>query len=567
TGRPYWVSIEAQPIMDEAGTITQFMAIERDITEQLKREQQLEESRTRAEEANQVKSRFLAMMSHEVRTPLNGVLGSLGLLQDTALDAEQRKYVTTSRSSAEWLLAIINNILDFSKMEAGKIKPEPGVFSVRDLLDSVVEILEPRLRGKPLCITSEIDPGLPEMVKGDAGKIRQVLLNLASNAVKFTEHGQVTLGASPCQQDKDGLWLRFTVTDTGAGISTQDQQRLFEEFWSGQQPATMTGTGLGLTISRQLVEVLGGNISLDSQPGAGSRFWFDIPLAATTPEETAAELARRSETRQQQATAPQTSFSGRILVAEDNPANQMIAQSMLSRLGLSSDVVANGLEAVEALRNRPYDLVLMDIGMPEMDGIEATSSIRALQGPAARTPIIALTAHVMSGEREDVLSQGLDDYLAKPVNRTELSLCLARWLPVANSSMPATQPVEDGDCMPEPDTLVASGILQQLFEDVGSEMAPQVLASFIQELQDQTSALETASDRADLDALGKAAHRLKSSAASFGAIPLSSSLSVLEQAARSGQMESVLQAMPGVSDLAVATLEQLLKLQAANPTI
>ena len=567
TGRPYWVSIEAQPIMDEAGMITQFMAIERDITEQLEREQQLQDSRTRAEEANQAKSRFLAMMSHEVRTPLNGVLGSLGLLQDTALDAEQRKYVTTSRSSAEWLLAIINNILDFSKMEAGKIKPEPGVFSVRDLLDSVVEILEPRLRGKPLCITSEIDPGLPEMVKGDAGKIRQVLLNLASNAVKFTEHGQVTLGASPCQQDKDGLWLRFTVTDTGAGISTQDQQRLFEEFWSGQQPATMTGTGLGLTISRQLVEVLGGNISLDSQPGAGSRFWFDIPLAATTPEETAAELARRSETRQQQATAPQTSFSGRILVAEDNPANQMIAQSMLSRLGLSSDVVANGLEAVEALRNRPYDLVLMDIGMPEMDGIEATSSIRALQGPAARTPIIALTAHVMSGEREDVLSQGLDDYLAKPVNRTELSLCLARWLPVANSSMPATQPVEDGDCMPEPDTLVASGILQQLFEDVGSEMAPQVLASFIQELQDQTSALETASDRADLDALGKAAHRLKSSAASFGAIPLSSSLSVLEQAARSGQMESVLQAMPGVSDLAVATLEQLLKLQAANPTI
>ena len=566
TGRPYWVSIEAQPIMDEAGTITQFMAIERDITEQLEREQQLEESRTRAEEANQVKSRFLAMMSHEVRTPLNGVLGSLGLLQETVLDSEQRKYVTTGRSSAEWLLAIINNILDFSKMEAGRIEPEAGLFNVRDLLDSVIEIMEPRVHGKPVRILSNTSDGLPEMVKGDAGKIRQVLLNLASNAVKFTKRGQVTLSASPCQQDKDGLWLRFSVTDTGAGISAQDQQRLFEEFWSGQQPATMTGTGLGLTISRQLVEVLGGEIDIESQPGSGSCFWFDIPLGEITPEETAAELARRAESRQRDAMIPQASLSGRILIAEDNPANQMITQSLLSRLGLSSDVVANGLEAVEALRNRPYDLVLMDIGMPEMDGIEATRTIRSLPGAAARTPITALTAHVMSGEREQVLSQGLDDYLAKPVDPIELSQCLARWLPKQDHTLPTALPPDDDGNNPVPDALIDQGVLQKLFEDVGSEMAPRVFAAFIQELQDQTSALEKAGEHTDLEELGKAAHRLKGSAASFGASHLSTALQGLEETARNGDMDSIMQIMPEVIALAGATLAQLLKLQAANTT-
>ena len=561
-GRPYWVSIEAQPIRDEAGNVTQFMAIERDITEALEREQQLEESRRKAEAANQAKSRFLAMMSHEIRTPLNGILGSLGLLQDTTLDIEQRKYVSTGRTSAEWLLAIINNILDFSKMEAGRTGLEPGVFSIRDLLDSVIEMLEPRVHGKALRIYSELDPGLPEMVRGDASKIRQVLLNLAGNAVKFTDHGHVTLSVAPCPQHEDGLWLRFTVTDTGAGISAQDQQRLFEEFWSGQQPATMTGTGLGLTISRQLVEVLGGNINLHSQTGDGSSFWFDIPLAGISAEELAAEQTRRAARRQRDSQTPQAAFSGRILIAEDNPANQMIAQSLLARLGLSSDVVANGLEAVEALRSRPYDLVLMDIGMPEMDGIEATRAIRGLQGPAASTPIIALTAHVMSGEREDVMSQGLDDYLAKPVDRAELSQCLARWLPDTDRAMPAAQSSSDDGSNPEADTLIDPGILQQLFEEVGSEMAPQVLATFITELKDQTAVLETASDRSDLDALGKAAHRLKGTAASFGATRLSTALAELEQAAHSGHKDSVSQTMPGVIALAGSTLDELLELQA-----
>ena len=561
-GRPYWVSIEAQPIRDEAGNVTQFMAIERDITETLEREQQLEESRRKAEVANQVKSRFLAMMSHEIRTPLNGILGSLGLLQDTTLDTEQRKYVTTSRNSAEWLLSIINNILDFSKMEAGRTGLEPGVFSIRDLLDSVVEMLEPRVHGKALRINSELDPGLPEMVKGDASKIRQVLLNLAGNAVKFTDHGHVTLSVAPCQQHEDGLWLRFTVTDTGAGISAQDQQRLFEEFWSGQQPATMTGTGLGLTISRQLVEILGGNINLHSETGKGSSFCFDIPLAGISAEELAAEQARRAASRQRDTQTRQAMFSGRVLIAEDNPANQMIAQSLLARLGLSSDVVANGLEAVEALRSRPYDLVLMDIGMPEMDGIQATRAIRSLQGPAARTPIIALTAHVMSGEREDVLSQGLDDYLAKPVDRTELCYCLERWLPGSGLTTPAAEPPADDSSPPEADTLIDPGILHQLFEEIGDEMAPQVLASFITELQEQTAAMETAYDRYDLDALGKAAHRLKGSTASFGATRLGTALVELEQATRHGHKDSVSQALPGVITLAGSTLHELLALQA-----
>ena len=238
----------------------------------------------------------------------------------------------------------------------------------------------------------------------------------------------------------------------------------------------------------------------------------------------------------------------------------------LPRLELSSDVVANGLEAVEALRNRPYDLVLMDIGMPEMDGIEATRSIRSLPGAAALTPIIALTAHVMSGEREQVLSQGLDDYLAKPVDPIELSQCLTRWLPQQDHTGPTPLPPDDDSNNPDSDALIDQGVLQKLLEDVGNEMAPRVFSAFIQELQNQTSALEKAGEYTNPEELGKAAHRLKGSAASFGASHLSTALQGLEETARNGDMDSIMQMMPEVIALAGATLAQLLKLQATNAT-
>ena len=558
-GRPYWISLEVQPIKDEAGETEQFMAIERDITESRAHQQQLEQARYEAERASQAKSDFLAMMSHEVRTPLNGVLGSLGLLRDTALDAEQRKYVETSRRSAEWLLCVINNILDFSKMEAGKIGLEPTVFSIPGLVESVVEMLEPRASEKAISIVAEIDPAVPGIADGDSTKIRQVLLNLAGNGVKFTSRGEVRISASIIERSENLMRLRFTVSDTGVGIAPEHQGNIFDEFWSRQQDKShgSQGTGLGLSISRKLVHVLGGDIDFESRKGEGSRFWFDIPLTPVSRDAAAVEEERSVINRNKAAWAGEIHLKGRVLVAEDNPANQMIIQSLLGRLGLSVDVVADGLEAVNAASNRPYDLILMDIGMPEMDGVAATRIIRTLEGPMARVPIVAVTAHVMRGERESLLTQGLDDYLSKPIDRTALLDCLTRWLKSEPAHVKVTDRTETPTQAHGPDVLIDRGVLDQLLADVGAENAEAVVDAFLQELAMQTIALEGAADRSDLNAMAQAAHRLKSSAASFGAIRLSQVVASIEQAARTGQPKAALEPIGTFRELAKASQEAM----------
>jgi len=558
-GRPYWISIEVQPIRDEAGEVVQFMAIERDITDALARERQLQEAMEKAEEASQAKSRFLAMMSHEVRTPLNGMLGSLGLLQDTLLDAEQRKYADTSRRSAEWLLSIVNNILDFSKMEAGKIELEPAVFNISGLVDSVVEMLEPRASEKAIGIFAEVDAEVPRIAQGDSTKIRQVLLNLAGNGVKFTSRGEVCIGVSLLEQTENLMRLRFTVSDTGVGMAPEQQGKIFEEFWTRAESCEhlTEGTGLGLSISRRLVYILGGEIDFESHPGEGSRFWFDIPLAAVSPNMALLEEASFDDDRNQSGWGQAIHLKGRVLIAEDNSANQMIAQSLLQRLGLNVDVVANGLEAVDAVRSRPYDLVLMDIGMPELDGVGATRAIRALEGPAASIPIVAVTAHVMRGERETLLTQGLNDYLPKPLDRTELLNCLKRWFTPEPERLTVSHRIETLTQPRGPDALIDRRILDQLLEDVGPENAEVVVDAFVHELERQTIALEEAADKLDLDAMAQAAHRLKSSAASYGATRLSQIVASIEQAARTGPPEAAIESMGEFLELAKGSREAM----------
>jgi PAS domain S-box-containing protein len=557
--RPYWVLIEVQPIKDDAGNTVQFMAIERDITESLERQRQLEQARQQAEMASQAKSDFLAMMSHEVRTPLNGVLGSLGLLQDTVLDAEQRKYVQTGRRSAEWLLSLINNILDFSKMEAGKIELEPTVFNISGLVGSVVEILEPRASEKTIGILAEIDSSVPRSAQGDATKIGQVLLNLAGNGVKFTSRGEVVLGVTCLQRTGSVMRLRFAVSDTGSGIAPEQQEKIFDEFWSrrGNEVHGAEGTGLGLAISRTLVHTLGGEIGFESRKGEGSRFWFDIPLAIASPDTAALGEGASERAQAEPAWAGEIRLKGRVLVAEDNSANQMIIRSLLERLGLRIDVVANGIEAVDAASNRPYDLVLMDIGMPEMDGIAATRAIRALAGPVASVPIVAVTAHVMRGERESLLKQGLDDYVSKPIDRAALLDCLTRWLTPETAKMTVSDQSENQTKPRETNALIDRRILDQLLEDVGQENAEAVVDAFVQELERQRFALEDAAGRPDLDAMAQAAHRLKSSAASFGATRLSQVVASIEQAARTGQDEAAVESMGDFRELARASQEAM----------
>lgn len=558
-GRPYWVSIEVQPIRDEVGQTIQFMGIERDITGSRTRERQLEEARQKAEEASHAKSRFLAMMSHEVRTPLNGVLGSLGLLQDTVLDAQQRKYVETSRGSAEWLLSIINNILDYSKIEAGKTELEPAVFNVPSLVHSVIAMLEPRASEKAISIRAEIDPDVPSIVEGDSTKIRQVLLNLAGNGVKFTQRGEVRIRVSLLEESGQQLRLRFTVSDTGKGIALEQQGRIFEEFWTRSEDTShgSPGTGLGLSISRRLVNILGGEIHFESRAGAGTRFWFDIPLAAVSRDAIAFKEALSGREGSKTDWTRGIHLRGRALIAEDNPANQMIAQSLLTRIGLRVDVVANGLEAVDAARSRPYDLVLMDIGMPEMDGVAATRAIRAIEGPIARVPIIALTAHVMRGERESLLGQGLDDYLAKPIDRTALLECLTRWLTPEAPQVTGSHHTEIPDHAHGSDSSIDRRVLDQLLEDVGAENAEAVVDAFVLELERQADQLQEAADKSDQEAMAQAAHRIKGSAASFGANQLSRLAASIEQAARSGEAESAVTAMGEFRGLAKSSKDEM----------
>lgn len=420
--KPYWVSIDAQPIFDDDGQVQQFIAIERDVTERRLREQELRDATLKSAEASEAKSRFLAMMSHEVRTPLNGVIGALGLLRDTDLNEIQRKYADTSRTSAESLLIIINDILDYSKMEAGKLDLETATFDIAELVYSVIDTFSLRCEEKGVTLIGELAPSVPGRVTGDPARTRQVLVNLVGNAMKFTNDGEIRVSAKPHSLDDPLMVLEFRVDDAGSGIAPEHLAQLFDEFWSGDPSASrgLVGTGLGLAICKRLVTMMGGEIGVESTPGKGSSFWFRIPFGTASADATTPQAANSKSIPKH--------LSGRILLAEDNPTNQMIVQTMLQKLGLSVDVVGNGIEAVEAVKRRPYDVVLMDVSMPEMDGIEATHCIRELSEDKAKIPLIALTAHAMRGDREKFLAEGLDDYLEKPVTQATLAICLSRWL-------------------------------------------------------------------------------------------------------------------------------------------
>lgn len=420
--KPYWISIDAQPIFDDNGQLQQFIAIERDVTERRLREQELRDATLKSAEASKAKSRFLAMMSHEVRTPLNGVIGALGLLRDTELNDIQRKYADTSRTSAESLLIIINDILDYSKMEAGKLDLETTTFDIVELVYSVIDTFSLSCGGKGVTLSGELAPSVPKHVTGDPARTRQVLVNLVGNAMKFTDDGEIRVSVTLHSLDDPLVVLEFRVDDAGSGIEPKQLAHLFDEFWSGDPSASrgLVGTGLGLAICKRLVTMMGGEISVESEFGKGSSFWFRIPFAAASDDVTIEQVANSKSIPKH--------LRGRILLAEDNPTNQMIVRTMLQKLGLSVDVVGNGIEAVDAINSRHYDVVLMDVSMPEMDGIEATRCIRELSPDKARIPLIALTAHAMRGDREKFLSEGLDDYLEKPVTQAALAVCLSRWL-------------------------------------------------------------------------------------------------------------------------------------------
>jgi signal transduction histidine kinase len=382
------------------------------------RARELEEARDRAESASRSKSEFLANVSHEIRTPLNGVLGMTEILLDGEKAADRREGLELIRTSATSLLHVLNDILDLSKLDAGRIEIEVEPFAVREVVERAIAPFALTLRAKGVDLDVAVAPCVPEWVAGDPGRLRQVLANLLSNAAKFTERGRVELAVGACAVPAGRTRLRFRVADTGIGIPAHRLGAIFEPFVQADGSTTRRfgGTGLGLTIASRLVAKMGGALEVESREGVGSSFSFEVELAtAAAPAVTAPEAG-----------PPRRVRPLRILVAEDAPVNQTVIRRLLQKEGHDVTVVENGRLAVAAATSEPYDVVLMDVQMPEMDGLAATEAIRAGEtASGARVPIVALTAHALGGDRERCLAAGMDGYLTKPVRREELARVLA----------------------------------------------------------------------------------------------------------------------------------------------
>jgi signal transduction histidine kinase/ActR/RegA family two-component response regulator len=397
-------------------------------TELQRKNEEYDSALKAAHDAAEHKGRFIANTSHEIRTPMNGIIGMTELLLASPLDPEQRELAKTVKESADALLRILNDILDFSKVEAGQLRFETVPFDPGDTVASVVSLWTPRAVASGIKLTQYVDPEVPELVSGDPVRVRQVLTNLIGNALKFTEQGSVRVQTHVTAGSAAEVRIRFDVTDTGIGIPADKLTHIFESFTQVDDSTTRRfgGTGLGLAISKQLVEGMGGRIAVESQLDVGTRFWFEIPFRIPEPQSVAA-LAPGRETAH-------PLFQPRVLLVEDNPVNRRVALRMLEKEGCRVDAVENGELAVQALDNAAYELIFMDVQMPVMDGLQASRLIRAREGSVARTPIVALTAGALEGDRDRCLAAGMDDYMAKPISQEGVRSMVVRWTAGAKSS-------------------------------------------------------------------------------------------------------------------------------------
>lgn len=540
SGEEFPIELAITPIHHREHTF--FTAFIRDITETKQSEEALRRGREQAEHASLVKSQFLAMMSHEIRTPLNAILGTQELLADTALNDIQKSYLRMAQDAGVTLLTLINDILDLTKVETGKLELENIAFDSLQVINEVLQLVGVKAKEKNLRLISVIEPDISTWVRGDPWRLRQVLLNLLTNAVKFTPGGSVTLKLSQRPAEVNDGALLFEVIDTGIGIAEEVQPRLFEVFIQADPSDTRKygGSGLGLAISKRLVELWGGQMGLDSQPGVGSRFWFSYGRAVDAPQ------AGLNHDQVEDATLP--SFAAHLLLVEDSPVNQAVLSTMLRSGGHKVDVADSGTAAIEAVRAACYDLVFMDVSMPDMSGIDATRAIRQLGGAAAKLPIIAMTAHAVKGYREQCLQAGMNDYATKPIGKKDLLALVGKWLGCMKPGQNKTAESSNQT------VLLDEAVLSQLAEDAGMEDATQLLRIFMAELKGRRDNITNAVSKQDLTALGHEAHALKSGAATFGAWALHALAVEMNTCCKRGDLATALLIAERLLSCAEATL-------------
>ncbi|MDQ1603916.1 MAG: two-component system, sensor histidine kinase and response regulator, partial [Actinomycetota bacterium] len=555
------VLLTAKQIPDSSGGFAGWVGTLADVTAETGAEAAMSAARDEANEASRLKSDFLANMSHEIRTPMNGVIGMTDLLLETDLDTSQRDYAQTVRNSGDALLTIIDQILDFSKVEAGMVDIENIDFDVPTVVQDVVDLLAGSAEAKGLGLAAVIDAAVPLVVTGDPGRVRQVLTNLIGNAIKFTQSGEivvrVTLDDADPAKAADTV-VRFQVTDTGDGIEPDKIDLIFQPFAQADTSTTRRygGTGLGLAISARLVALLGGDCGVLSKIGEGSTFWFTIRPDADAGQADAGQTVRlqpdhlgqtqlvasAESVQQQQDGGP---APVRLLLAEDNPINQKVAVAMLAGSGYVIDTVSDGAAAVAAVIARPYDMILMDCQMPGLSGYEATAAIRAHEGSEWHTPIIALTAGARREDRERCLAEGMDSYLAKPLRKGALLALVAKTM--RNGPTPTDPPLVGHAAASE--VMIDPEVLDELFVlGEGGELPflADLVDQFVRETEPRLVDLREALEAGDADDVIRIAHIIQGSGCQLGGRRLALSCGRLESKAATGLLAEAAIELQGV---------------------
>lgn len=523
-GIAYWLDISVTPVMDEDGKITHFAAIERDITSRKAFEKEMQVNREAAEVANRVKGDFLANMSHELRTPMNGIIGlSELMIEATSQKEDASELAEAINTSSRNLLILLNDILDLSKIEAGELTLENIAFNSRRSIRQTIELLKPMADKKAIYLECDIDENVPARIMADPARLQQIMNNLISNAIKFTDAGYVRLGVSTTKDYVGDPQLSITVEDTGIGIPEDKRDLVFKKFMQADVSTARKygGTGLGLAITKELVEMMGGTIRLESEVGAGTTFFIDIPIEIP-------EIQSISENNgKEEKSLASIDTSKRLLVVDDHPVNLLFMRKVLDKIGFKMvDQASSGVAALELVHENPYDLIFMDCQMPEMDGFESSERIRLMEGADIGTiPIIAVTADAMKGARERCIDAGMNDYISKPVDVEKLRDVLRKWL--LRDDVEAVDDIQVNDVITqlevesEADAMVVDWDRIAMFTDGNAEEEKELIDMFILYADETLQILNENRSGGMCEVWQKAAHKLKGSAANLGAKTLS----------------------------------------------